>query len=53
MRKDADVADRRKAVYQDMHNILFSGTVLTAGRARGVVVATGPGTAIGRIRYDG
>lgn len=50
MRKDDDVVQRRKAVYQDMHNMLFSGTIVTAGRARGIVVATGPRTAIGRIR---
>lgn len=51
VRKDDSIVERRKAVYQDMHNTLFSGTVITAGRARGIVVATGPRTAIGRIRY--
>ena len=50
VRKDDGVVERRKAVYQDMHNTLFSGTVITAGRARGIVTATGPRTAIGRIR---
>ena len=39
-----------KAVYQDKTNILFSGTVVAAGRARGIVVGTGASTAIGRIR---
>ncbi|KAK9918863.1 hypothetical protein WJX75_007624 [Coccomyxa subellipsoidea] len=40
----------RKAVYQDKTNLLFSGTVVTAGRARAVVVGSGQNTAIGRIR---
>lgn len=39
-----------KAVVQDKTNCLFSGTVVTAGRARGVVVGTGAATAIGKIR---
>ncbi|GFR45197.1 hypothetical protein Agub_g6588, partial [Astrephomene gubernaculifera] len=38
------------AVYQDKTNMLFSGTLVTSGRARGVVVGTGAATAIGRIR---
>ncbi|CAL8471661.1 g11203 [Coccomyxa elongata] len=40
----------RKAVYQDKTNLLFSGTVVTAGRARAVVVGSGQDTAIGKIR---
>lgn len=36
---------------QDKTNTLFSGTVVTAGRARGVVVGTGAATAIGKIRW--
>eukprot|EP00877_Chromochloris_zofingiensis_P010594 jgi/Chrzof1/5789/Cz16g15260.t1 len=39
-----------KAVYQDKVNILFSGTMVTSGRAQGVVIGTGAATAIGRIR---
>ena len=39
-----------KAVYQDKTNILFSGTVVAAGRGRGIVIGTGAATAIGRIR---
>eukprot|EP00891_Asterochloris_glomerata_P003373 jgi/Astpho2/3373/e_gw1.00054.11.1_t len=39
-----------KAVYQDKTCILFSGTVITAGRARAIVTGTGPATAIGKIR---
>eukprot|EP00976_Prorocentrum_cordatum_P115223 1195973-Prorocentrum_minimum.AAC.5 len=37
------------AVYQDKTCMLFSGTVITVGRARAVVAATGGRTAIGRI----
>jgi Ca2+ transporting ATPase len=44
------VAPPGGAVAQDKTNMLFSGTVVTAGRARAVVVATGGATAIGRIR---
>ncbi|KFM23983.1 Calcium-transporting ATPase 3, endoplasmic reticulum-type [Auxenochlorella protothecoides] len=39
-----------KAVYQDKTNILFSGTVVTAGRCQGIVTGTGAATAIGKIR---
>lgn len=39
-----------KAVYQDKICILFSGTMVTSGRARGIVVGTGSNTAIGKIR---
>ncbi|KAK9866314.1 hypothetical protein WJX84_001071 [Apatococcus fuscideae] len=40
----------KKALVQDKSCMLFSGTVITAGRARAVVVGTGPATALGRIR---
>lgn len=33
----------------DRTSMLFSGTIVTAGNGEGVVVATGPGTEIGRI----
>ena len=39
--KDAALADRR--------SMLWSGTLVTQGTARGLVVATGPATEIGRI----
>jgi magnesium-transporting ATPase (P-type) len=42
-----------KAVVQDKTCMLFSGTVVTAGRGRGVVVGTGAATAIGKIRWVG
>ncbi|EEF52265.1 cation-transporting atpase, putative [Ricinus communis] len=38
------------AVYQDKTNILFSGTVVVAGRARAIVVGVGSNTAMGSIR---
>ncbi|KAL5477122.1 hypothetical protein EMCRGX_G023868 [Ephydatia muelleri] len=39
-----------KAVNQDKKNMLFSGTNVAAGKARGVVVGTGLSTEIGKIR---
>lgn len=41
-----------KAVNQDKKNILFSGTNVASGRARGVVIGTGLSTAIGKIRTE-
>jgi Ca2+ transporting ATPase len=41
-----------RAVNQDKKNILFSGTNVAAGKARGVVVGTGLNTAIGKIRTE-
>ncbi|GMH35164.1 hypothetical protein BSKO_03032 [Bryopsis sp. KO-2023] len=40
----------RNAVAQDKTCILFSGTMVTSGRARGIVIGTGAVTAIGKIR---
>ncbi|KAJ9533975.1 hypothetical protein QJQ45_027070 [Haematococcus lacustris] len=48
--KQVDVVADPKAVYQDKTNMLFSGTLVVAGRARGIVVGTGASTAIGVIR---
>lgn len=39
-----------RVVLQDKTCMAYSGTVVTAGRARGVVVGTGMGTAIGKIQ---
>ena len=39
-----------RAVAQDKTCILFSGTTVTSGRGRGVVVGTGAATAIGAVR---
>eukprot|EP00850_Spirogloea_muscicola_P004302 SM000018S03667 [mRNA] locus=s18:597179:607428:- [translate_table: standard] len=38
------------AVYQDKTNTLFSGTVVTVGRGRAIVIGIGSKTAIGKIR---
>ncbi|VUC36135.1 unnamed protein product [Clonostachys rosea] len=38
-----------KAVKQDQVNMLFSGTTVVTGRAKAIVVLTGPNTAIGDI----
>ncbi|KAF8059661.1 CA1 [Scenedesmus sp. PABB004] len=48
--KRADAVLERGAVAQDKVNMLFSGTHVTSGRCRAVVVGTGAATAIGRIR---
>lgn len=37
---------------QDKKNILFSGTNVAAGKARGIVIGTGLNTAIGKIRTE-
>lgn len=34
-------------IFQDKKNILFSGTNVAAGKARGIVMGTGLNTAIG------
>ncbi|XP_020256295.1 calcium-transporting ATPase 3, endoplasmic reticulum-type isoform X2 [Asparagus officinalis] len=48
--KDIESTLAANAVYQDKTNILFSGTVVVAGRARAVVVGVGSNTAMGSIR---
>ena len=39
-----------RAVVQDKTCVVYSGTVVTVGRARAVVIGTGVNTAIGKIR---
>lgn len=41
-----------RAVNQDKKNLIFSGTNVAAGKARGVVIGTGLNTAIGKIRTE-
>jgi Ca2+ transporting ATPase len=48
--KISEVVSMAKAVNQDKINMVFSGTVVTAGRARGIVVGIGESTALGKIR---
>lgn len=50
--KHTDTIPDPRAVNQDKKNILFSGTNVAAGKARGVVVGTGLNTAIGKIRTE-
>ncbi|XP_072972020.1 calcium-transporting ATPase 3, endoplasmic reticulum-type isoform X2 [Typha angustifolia] len=48
--KDLESTSATNVVYQDKTNILFSGTVVVAGRARAVVIGVGSNTAMGSIR---
>ncbi|XP_065579846.1 calcium-transporting ATPase sarcoplasmic/endoplasmic reticulum type isoform X2 [Artemia franciscana] len=48
--KHTDPVPDPRAVNQDKKNMLFSGTNVSAGKARGVVMGTGLNTAIGSIR---
>jgi len=50
--KHCDPVPDPRAVNQDKKNIVFSGTNVAAGKARGVVIGTGPNTAIGKIRDE-
>jgi Ca2+-transporting ATPase len=47
--KDPDRAVEAAAGVADRHNVAHLGTLVTAGRATGVVVATGTSTELGRI----
>lgn len=47
--KILDAVKDKKAVKQDMLNMIFSGTAVTHGKAHAVVVQTGRSTAIGDI----
>lgn len=51
LKDEAWVGDER-APLGDRRNMAHAGTVVTRGRARGVVVATGTGTAVGRLAED-
>jgi Ca2+ transporting ATPase len=50
--KHTDPVPDPRAVNQDKKNLIFSGTNVAAGKARGVVIGTGLSTAIGRIRTE-
>ncbi|CAL2233916.1 unnamed protein product [Prunus armeniaca] len=47
--KELESTTATNVVYQDKTNILFSGTVVVAGRARAIVVGVGTHTAMGGI----
>jgi P-type E1-E2 ATPase len=47
--KNAEETLRDNAPRSEQHNMAFSGTIVTHGRSRGVVVATGMNTAMGDI----
>jgi Ca2+ transporting ATPase len=50
--KHTDAIPDPRAVNQDKKNILFSGTNVAAGKAKGIVIGTGLDTAIGKIRTE-
>ncbi|XP_061443979.1 sarcoplasmic/endoplasmic reticulum calcium ATPase 1 [Rhineura floridana] len=50
--KHTDPVPDPRAVNQDKKNMLFSGTNIGAGKAVGIVIATGVGTEIGKIRDE-
>lgn len=50
--KHTEVIPDPRAVNQDKKNILFSGTNVASGKARGIVIGTGLNTAIGKIRTE-
>jgi Ca2+ transporting ATPase len=50
--KHTDPVPDPRAVNQDKKNLVFSGTNVAAGKARGIVIGTGLNTAIGRIRTE-
>ena len=49
VQKQADVLDATEVPLADQHNMVFMGTAAVSGKARGLVVATGLGTELGRI----
>ncbi|GAB6030330.1 hypothetical protein CHUAL_005998 [Chamberlinius hualienensis] len=50
--KHTDAIPDPRAVNQDKKNIMFSGTNIASGKARGVVIGTALDTAIGKIRTE-
>ncbi|XP_073492301.1 sarcoplasmic/endoplasmic reticulum calcium ATPase 1 isoform X1 [Aquarana catesbeiana] len=50
--KHTEVVPDLRAVNQDKKNMLFSGTNVGAGKAIGIVIATGANTEIGKIRDE-
>lgn len=50
--KQTEVVKDNRATIQDKNSMMFSGTTVTVGKARSVVVLTGGSTAIGKISTD-
>ena len=52
VRKDADWTGPEKTTLGDRKNMAFAGSLLTRGRAKGIVVATGMATHVGQLALD-
>lgn len=50
--KDAGWVGEAKASLAEQHNMAFAGSMVTRGRAKGVVVATGLTTQVGQLAVD-
>jgi Ca2+-transporting ATPase len=50
--KDAGWTGEAKASLAEQHNMAFAGSMVTRGRAKGVVVATGLTTQVGQLAVD-
>ena len=50
--KDADLVLAEDVALGDRRNMLFTGTLISRGRAQGIVVATAQSTMLGRIAAD-
>ncbi len=52
VRKDASWMGVETATLADRQNMLFAGSMVTRGRAKGIVVATGTATNVGQLALD-
>lgn len=50
--KDSEWMGDAKATLAEQHNMAFAGSMVTRGRAKGVVVATGLSTQVGQLALD-
>lgn len=51
-KSDCIIEDSNSSLPQDCSNMIYSGTAVNLGRARAIVVLTGPNTAIGEIHRN-